>query len=304
MFEPDFDRLTLRRVLFYLIKDFLYTSCAFAWSLVLKPFIVSTSNFIWHYKFKAFQTWAHGRKFFKFFHWTIRSYDLSNQYEDKDAVSVTNSFPKPISYAYDTLLWVYPDSDSNYARAGAVLAETVLNEDVANKAVQFITYKGKVVSATSAFAIVFELVRDDAMIAVVTKAKQSNATECKYNITSGDKEYLGDLYLHSPLWYMALHSFGERLVNPMTNGNFADTRNIATTVSYLVQDHKKFQFLLRDAGEIVHYLDKNPECVIPVEPEKPIYKTIGFNPLPSHFESAMSVTGVAHSKMQKNEDTE
>ena len=193
MFKPDFDRLTFKRVVFYLIKDFIYTSCAFAWSFVLKPFIVSTSSFIWDYKFKAFKTWAYGRKFFKFFHWTIRSYDLSNQYEDKDAVSVTKSFPKPLSYTYDALLWVYPDSDSNYARTGAILTETALNENMAsNKAVQFITYKGKVVSATSAFAVIFELVRDDAMIAVVNKAKQSNTTECKYNVTSGDKEYLDD----------------------------------------------------------------------------------------------------------------
>lgn len=280
MSEHDSDRLTLRR--FYLIKEFIYT----------------TYSFIWDYKFKAFQTWAYGRKFFKFFHWTIRSYDLSNQYDDKDAVSVTKSFPKPLSYTYDALLWVYPDSDSNYARTGAILTETALNENMAANAAQFITYKGKVVSATSAFAVIFELVRDDAMIDVVTKAKQSNTTECKYNVTSGDKEYLDDLYSHSPLWYTSLHSFGERLVNPMSNGNFANTLNIVTTISYLVQDHKKFQFILRDTSEILDYLDKNPECVIPVEPEKPKYKTIGFNPLPAHLEGVITIGGGKHSKIQ------
>ena len=77
----------------------------------------------------------------------------------------------------------------------------------------------------------------------------------------------------------------------MSNGNFADPLNIATTISYLVQDYKKFQFILRDTGEIVDYLDKNRECVIPVEPEKPKYKTIGFNPLPAHLEDVVTIGG-------------
>ncbi len=278
MFNPDPSHLTVRSIFFYFVKDLLYTAGAF----------------IWRFKFKAFSIWLVGRKYFKPFHWTIRSIDFSRKYDNSSAVSVVDSFPEPLLYTYEALLWFYPDSDSNYARAGTILSGTALNEGMLNRATQFITYKAKVVSATSSFAIIIEQIRDNAMIAPVALAKQSNTTECKYYITSGDKNYLEDLYSHSPLWYMTMHSFGERLVNPISNGNFADPLNIITTISYLVQDYKKFEFILRDAGEIVSYLGEHPECVVTVGSEQQQQKTIGFNPLPAHFENAVTVENVMH----------
>lgn len=248
------------------------------------------------YKFDIFKKWITGRKYFKLLRWTIGSIDAFRKFEDKDSIAVVKYFPSPMAFVYNQSFWIYPDNDSNIARLGTILSGINLVEDdsmgLKSKITFVVDFKSKMTFITSVVALSIEQVRDKVMTELIADAHQSYIPgECSFNITNVTKAEINEFSLHSAWWYMLWHSAGERIINPIlfSEGEFDNDLALATSAVYMMQDYKKFQFILRDARDIINYLDDHPGCVVDVETPKPKHQTIDFNPLPERFEHAIPV---------------
>jgi hypothetical protein len=213
---------------------------------------------IWNtWKF-VHQWWVCGRPYFKALHWGIKAKDNLNKFGNITNVSVVESWQEPFRSCYKFGLWVYPDNDSNYARAASVVLQIGENG-------RFFTNKVLLTAGVNAFAVTYETIKSEYIVKRVAMVLDSSTATCKYNISTGDKEYLKSLQNIWPVGHTIIHSFGERMLTPFLYTDWNNALKAQTALflggTYFAQDFTGFKFIERDIQAVLDYVNANSECV-------------------------------------------